>query len=418
MAAESLLIEGGHCLRGSVLIGGAKNAALPACVASLLTDEPLVLHRVPNLRDVSTILFTLSDLGKRVVRDESGAVLSSDRPLNVEANAYSVRQMRASFLVLGPLIARLGQAIVPLPGGCRLGARPVDLHLQGLRALGARIEECGGAVHARADRLQGAKIDLAFPSVGATEQILMAATLADGETTVTNASIEPEVLDLVDLLRAMGAEIAVTDREIRIAGRDRLHGAEHRLIPDRHEAGTYLLAGAATGGRVTVRGADAGTIEAFLQVLRETGREVTWDGDEITVDGAGASRPTEVVTAPHPGFPTDLHPQLAAYLSLVPGTSAIEETIFEGRFAYVRSLCTMGARISHAGRRVTIVGVEALRAAEVEATDIRAGAALVIAALAAGGTSMIRDLSHLDRGYDDMETKLRELGASIERREA
>lgn len=416
MSTESLLIEGGHRLSGSVSIDGAKNAALPACIASLLTDDPIVLQSIPELRDISTILFTLTDLGKRVVRHGTAAVLTSDRPLCAEANAYSVRQMRASFLVLGPLVARLGQAVVPLPGGCKLGLRPVDLHLRGLRELGAKIEERGGAVHAEAERLRGTTIDLPYPSVGATEQILMAAVLAEGETSLLNAAVEPEVLDLIQLLQAMGAAIEVEGRCIRIVGRERLGGAEHRPIPDRHEAGTYLLAGVATGGRVTAEGADANHLESFLEVLRAVGAEVTVAQNGITAEAKGRMQPASVVTGPYPEFPTDLHPQTAALLSLVPGMSKIEETVFESRFAYVEALKRMGAQITTVGRTATIVGAEGLSGANVEASDIRAGAALVIAGLAARGTTTVSELVHLDRGYSALEGKLKGLGARIERR--
>ena len=413
---ETLEIEGGVPLHGCVTIHGAKNAALPACVASLLTEEPILLRRVPQLRDVSMILFTLDAMGKRAVRDDRGVIISSGGDLMGEANSYAVQQMRASFLVLGPLVARLGHAVVPLPGGCRLGARPVDLHLMALRALGAEIEERDGVVRATAGRLHGARIELPLPSVGATEQVLMAATLAEGETILSNASIEPEVLDLVALLRKMGAEIDVTDREMRIQGRRELGGAEHHLIPDRHEAGTYLLAGAATGGRVTVADADPCLLEAFLDALRETGASVSVDADAITAVAADRPRPLEVETAPHPGFSTDLHPQFAAYLALVPGTSRIRETIFESRFAYIRSLCAMGARIIRDGDTISIDGVESLSGCPVNAPDIRAGAALVIAGLAARGRTSVGRLVHIDRGYSDLAEKLRGLGASIERR--
>jgi len=413
---EFLSIEGGRPLSGVVPIEGAKNAALPACVASLLTDEPVVLHRVPELRDVSTILFTLSELGKRVVRRETSAVMTSDRALVPAANAYAVRQMRASFLVLGPLVARVGRACVPLPGGCQLGARPVDLHLMALRALGADIQERDGAVYASADRLRGARIELPFPSVGATEQVLMAASLAEGVTTLLNAAVEPEVMDLIDLLRRMGSAIDVSDREMRIVGSTHLHGAEHTLIPDRQEAGTYLLAGVATRGRVTVAGVDSAMLAGFLDALRETGADVRCGQDGITAEVRGALRPAHIATAPHPGFPTDLQPQFASHLCLAPGTSSIEERIFEGRFAYVRSLCEMGAKITAAGRRVTVVGVRRLRGADVEAPDIRAGAALVIAGLAASGASAVGGMEQIDRGYARIEAKLRAIGGRIERR--
>jgi UDP-N-acetylglucosamine 1-carboxyvinyltransferase len=413
---DILQIEGGVPLRGRVAIDGAKNAALPACVASLLTEEPVVLRRVPQLRDVSMILFTLGALGKRAVRDASGVILSGGGTLSHEANAYAVQQMRASFLVLGPLVARIGRAVVPLPGGCRLGTRPIDLHLEALRALGARIDERGGSVHAEADRLRGARIDLPLPSVGATEQVLMAASLAKGETVLTNAAVEPEVLDLVELLRRMGAEIERTDRVIRIAGHDRLRGAEHRLIPDRHEAGTYLLAAAATGGEIVVSGVDAAALGAFLDALRATGVRLRVDADTIEIAPGETASPIEVTTAPHPGFPTDLHPQFAAYLARVPGRSRIEETIFESRFAYVRALCDMGAQMACDGRAVTIDGVDELCGRSVQAPDIRAGAALVLAGLSARGTTRIDQLVHIDRGYSDLVGKLRGLGANIERR--
>lgn len=416
MGVESLLIEGGFRLSGHVEIEGAKNAALPACVASLLTDEPLVLHRIPQLRDVSTILFTLTDLGRRVVRRGTSAVLSSDRPLSQEANIYSVRQMRASFLVLGPLLARLGRAVVPLPGGCAIGERSVDLHLFGLKKLGARVEERSRTVYVKADRLRGARIDLAFPSVGATEQILMAAALASGATELRNASIEPEVNDLVALLRKMGAEIEVEGRTWRIAGKTELHGAEHTVIPDRMEAGTYILAGAITGGNVCVDPISASGLTSFLEALEAAGAATVVDGDSLSIAEGGDRRAIRVETGPHPGFPTDLHPPLAAWLSLVPGTNVVAETVFERRHTYADGLRAMGAQIAIHGTSVTITGVDRLQGRTVVAPDIRAGAALVLAGLAADGTTEITGLGTIDRGYSCLETKLKRLGARIERR--
>ena len=413
---DCLLIDGGHRLFGGVAVEGAKNAALPACVAALLTDEPLSLRRIPQLRDVSTILFTLADLGKRVVRHGASVVLSSDRPLAAEANAYSVRQMRASFLVLGPLVARLGRAAVPLPGGCAIGARSVGLHLDGLRALGGRVSERGNVVLVEADRLRGASIELPFPSVGATEQILMTAALAVGETELHNGAIEPEVLDLVGLLEAMGATIEREDRTYRIAGRNELHGADYAVIPDRMEAGTYLLAGAITGGDVAVDGIDAEPLRPALDALEALGVSTRSDGSRVAAAGGG-SRPIHVETAPHPGFPTDLHPPLAALLAVVPGTSVIAETIFERRHTYVDGLRRMGAQIAVEGSRVVITGVERLSGASVVAPDIRAGAALVLAGLAARGETWVSGLETIDRGYAGLETKLAQLGAAIERRE-
>ncbi|MDD5646616.1 MAG: UDP-N-acetylglucosamine 1-carboxyvinyltransferase, partial [Candidatus Bipolaricaulis sp.] len=386
---DALIIEGGRRLSGHIAIEGAKNSALPACVAALLTDEPILLRRVPQLRDVSTILYTLGALGKRVVRNETSVVISGDGPLSGEANPYSVRKMRASFLVLGPLVARLGRARVPLPGGCAIGARPVDLHLKGLEALGARIEEHDGVVDVVADRLRGARIELAFPSVGATEHLAMTATLAEGVTEIVNAAIEPEVLDLVDLLRRMGAEIDVEGRTLRVAA-SRLGAAEHTLIPDRMEAGTMLLAAAISRGEATADDVVPEDLRPLSDALRRVGVDVCEDGRSVTVSARGTLRGAAVETAPHPGFPTDLHPPMAALLTLAAGTSRITETVFESRFTYVDPLRTMGAQISVDGRAAAISGVERLQARMVEAPDIRAGAALVLAALAADGATTLR----------------------------
>ena len=418
MSAGSLCIEGGRPLSGSVTIEGAKNAALPECVASLLTDEPVVLHRVPQLRDVSTILFTLTDLGKRVVRRGTSVVLSSDRELSCEANAYSVRQMRASFLVLGPLVARLGRAVVPLPGGCAIGARAVDLHLVGLRALGARVEDLGSFVSVEADRLRGARIELAFPSVGATEQILMAAALADGETELRNAAVEPEVEDLVALLRRMGAEIEREGRSFRVVGRRRLHAAEQSVIPDRMEAGTYLLAGAITGGEVRVDHVEVSDLVPLVDVLREFGARIEIGEDSVTIVPGEARRAIRVATGPHPAFPTDLHPPLAAVLTRTAGTSRIDETVFERRHTYADGLRSMGARIAVDGSSVTITGVDALEGRVVTAPDIRSGAALILGGLAAKGRTIVGGLDSIDRGYAAIEEKLSRLGATIERQAA
>jgi UDP-N-acetylglucosamine 1-carboxyvinyltransferase len=416
VGAESLLIEGGSRLSGHVEIEGAKNAALPACVASLLTDESIVLHRIPQLRDVSTILFTLTDLGRRIVRRGTSVVFSGDRPLSQEANAYSVRQMRASFLVLGPLLARLGRAVVPLPGGCAIGERSVDLHLVGLKKLGARVNERANAVCVEADRLRGTRIELEFPSVGATEQLLMTATLARGVTELRNASIEPEVGDLAALLRKMGAEIEVEGRTWRVDGKTELHGAEHTVIPDRMEAGTYILAGAITGGDVRVNAVCPSDLAAFLETLESAGATTVVDGSSLSISAGGDRRPIRVETGPHPGFPTDLHPPLAAWLSLVPGTNVVTEKVFERRHTYADGLRAMGAQIAIHGTSVTITGVDRLQGRAVIAPDIRTGAALVLAGLAADGMTEITGLQAIDRGYSGLETKLRQLGARIERR--
>jgi len=414
---KSLMIEGGEPLSGSVSISGAKNAALPACIASLLTEDSVILHSVPQLRDVSTILYTLGALGKRVVRHEASVSIATGGTLVAEANAYSVSQMRASFLVLGPLVARLGKAVVPLPGGCAIGARPVDLHLEGLRTLGARVEERDGVVVVSADRLTGGTIHLPVPSVGATEQITMAACLAEGETVIHNAATEPEVIDLIDLLAKMGADISITDRTIRVTGRRSLGGAEHTLIPDRMEAGTILLAGAITRGRVSVSPVRPEHLDAFLNSLRATGLDLEIDGLTVTVRCSARPEAIKLETAPYPGFPTDLHPPFAAFLAIANGTSWIREAVFERRFAYTAALSRMGARIVQDGTTLSIQGVDGLNGQQVEAPDIRGGAALVLAGLAARGRTVITGLDHIDRGHANLETKLRAIGARIERRE-
>jgi len=417
VATEILRIAGGRPLHGLVSVEGAKNAALPACVASLLTDEPVTLQRIPELRDVSTILFALSDLGKRVVRRATSVVLGSDRDLSCEANAYAVRQMRASFLVLAPLVARLGRAVVPLPGGCAIGNRSVDLHLDGLRAMGATIEEQGGIVRVTASRLRGARIQLRFPSVGATEQLLMASVLAAGESEISRASVEPEVLDLVELLRHMGAKIERESDTFHIEGVDELHGATHEVIPDRMEAGTYLLAGAITEGEVRVEEAVREPLGSFVAALEGSGLSVVSDERSFGVRGK-PWRSIEVETAPHPGFPTDLHPQLASFLALAQGVSRIRETIFERRHTYVAGLRSLGAMLAVDQKTVTISGVGRLSGGRLSAPDIRSGAALVLAALAAQGESVIDGLDKLDRGYAHIVAKLRGVGAEVERETA
>jgi len=414
---KSFVIEGGEPLSGSVHISGAKNAALPACIASLLTEEPVILHSVPQLRDVSTILYTLGALGKRVVRNGASVSIASGGNLIPEANAYSVGQMRASFLVLGPLVARLGKAIVPLPGGCAIGARPVDLHLEGLRALGAAVEERNAAVVVSAENLIGGTIHLPLPSVGATEQIAMAACLADGETIIHNASTEPEVVDLIDLLTKMGADISIQDRTIRIVGQRFLGGAEHTLIPDRMEAGTMLLAGAITGGSVSVSPIRHEHLGVFLDSLQATGLELEVEESTITICRAARPAPVKITTAPYPGFPTDLHPPMSAFLATTSGTSTIVEAVFERRFAYTAELCRMGASMVQDGNTLTIQGVDQLVGREVEAPDIRGGAALILAGLAARGRTIITGLDHIDRGHEKLEMKLQAIGARIARRE-
>lgn len=412
---EHFVIRGGRPLSGVIPISGAKNAALPACVASLLTDEQVIIDHVPHLRDVSTILSTISSLGKRVVRDENSVSIAGGEDLHSEAQAAFVEQMRASFLVLGPLVARLGRAVVPLPGGCKIGARPVDLHLFGLRKLGAQVSEGQNAVTLIAKRLRGAKISLPFPSVGATEQIAMSATLAAGETVIENAAWEPEVMALVSLLGKMGAEIEYRNGSLYIQGTTGLHGARHAVIPDRMEAGTYLLAAAITNGAVTVQQIIPEHLRSLLSLLAQAGCDIDEADDAITLAMNGRPQPIKTATAPYPGFPTDLQPPLVALLSLTEGESIVEERIFENRFNYTSTLRMMGARIDVRERRAVIAGVDELHAAAASAPDIRAGAALILAALAAKGESTIDNLEQIDRGYESLAQKLRGVGGAIER---
>ncbi len=405
-----MAIRGGRPLMGRVAASGAKNAALPAIVASLLVEEPLVLERVPRLSDVETQLLLVEALGKRVVRDGDRVVIEGEVARS-DAPAEVVSRMRASFLCLGPLLSRLGEAKVPLPGGCVIGARPVDLHLWGLERLGVEIRVEGGVVHARG-RPKSGEVWLRFPSVGATEQLLLAGATVPGEVEIVNPALEPEVMDLARLLSSMGAEVEVGPGRIGIRG-GRLRGAEHRVIPDRIEAGTYLLAGAITGGEVEVSGVVPDHLTALLVELREAGVEVEVSRDSVRVSGSDGWRGLEVETYPYPGFPTDLQPQITSFLSLARGRSVIRERIFEARFSHVGELLRMGARIGVRGQAIVVEGVEGLQGAEVVAADIRAGAALVLAGLAAQGVTRIRGLEHLGRGYENMEGKLRRLGAEV-----
>ncbi len=406
-------ILGGHRLTGNVTISGAKNSALPAIFASLLTTEPLVLRGVPRLLDVETAVELVRALGKEVRWEGDVLRIWGGEELRAEAPAELVQKMRASFLVLGPLVARLGRAKVALPGGCALGPRPVDFHLQGLARLGARVELCDGAAQARASQLKGTTIYLDFPSVGATEQLLLAGALAHGQTVVVNPAREPEVTDLAVLLEKMGAKVHWGLDHVSIQGCQSLSGAEHTIIPDRIEAGTYLLAGAITQGGVRALSVCPEHLRAFLDRLALAGAEIevgaTW------VEVRTSSRPTAVDfrTWPYPGFPTDLQPPMVAFLALAEGRATVTENVYAARFGHVEPLLQMGAKIQVTGNVLVVEGVERLQGTRVEATDIRAGAALVLAALAAEGVSYITGAHHLARGYADLVGKLRALGAHI-----
>ena len=417
---DSILVKGGGALNGEIPIAGAKNACLTLMPATLLSDEPLTLTNAPRLSDIRTMTELLGSLGAEVTKLQDGQVLAmSSHDLSTHRAEYDiVRKMRASILVLGPLLARHGQAEVSLPGGCAIGARPVDLHLRGLEALGAKLELKHGYVHAEArGGLKGAEFEFPFVSVGATENILMAATLAKGTTVLRNAAREPEIVDLAQCLRKMGAQIEGEGTDtITIQGVDRLHGATHPVVTDRIELGTYMLAPAITGGTVECLGGRMDLVAAFAEKLDAAGVSV-----EETARGLKVSRKNgrisgvDVTTEPFPGFPTDLQAQMMALLCTADGVSVLEEKIFENRFMHAPELTRMGAQIEVHGGTATVTGVERLKGAPVMATDLRASVSLILAALAAEGETVVSRVYHLDRGYERVEEKLGACGAHIER---
>jgi len=414
---DKLRITGGNKLQGEVMISGAKNAALPILCASLLTSEPLRLSNVPRLNDISTTLKLLGKMGVKSDRGENGVMtVQADQVTSLEAPYEMVKTMRASILVLGPLVARFGEARVSLPGGCAIGQRPVDQHIQGLAALGADIRMEHGFVVARAKRLKGAVIRTDMVTVTGTENLMMAAVLAEGRTVLENAAREPEVVDLAELLIKMGAKIQGhgTDR-IVIEGVTTLRGAEHRVTPDRIEAGSFLCAVGAAGGDITLRGAAPETMGATLSKLQEAGLEISTGPDWIRAVMQTRPRAVDVRTHEYPGFATDMQAQLMALDTIAEGTSVIVETIFENRFMHVQELRRLGANIDIDGHTAVVRGVPKLSGATVMATDLRASASLVIAGLAAEGETFVERIYHLDRGYERMEDKLRQLGANIER---
>ena len=416
---DRIRIRGLRPLSGRIAIGGAKNAALPLMVAGLLTDDRLVLENVPQLDDIATLASLLAQHGIAVDRETAdGRVLSLGGPItNTEAPYDIVRKMRASILVLGPLLARCGEARVSLPGGCAIGTRPVDLHLKGLEQMGAVIRLEGGYIHAEVKgKLRGASIVLPFASVGATENLLMAASLADGQTILSNVAREPEITDLADCLVAMGAKITGigTDRLV-VEGMAALHGARHPIISDRIETGTYACAAAITGGEVLLAGGRLDHLGAVARILRETGVDVTEQPDGLLVRRMNGLHGVDVMTEPYPGFPTDMQAQFMVLMSVAEGASMVTETIFENRFMHVPELNRMGARINVHGASAIVRGVESLSGAPVMATDLRASVSLVLAGLAAKGETVVNRVYHLDRGYEAVEEKLAACGADIER---
>lgn len=414
---DRLLIRGGVPLGGEVRVSGAKNAALPLMCAALLTRRPLRLSNVPHLRDVTTMLSLLTRMGVEVsVDDKLGVELCADELANPEAPYELVRTMRASILVLGPLLARYGRARVSLPGGCAIGQRPVDQHLKGLQALGAKIEVEQGYIIAEARRLKGARLVADLVTVTGTENLMMAACLAEGTSVIENAAREPEVVDLAACLNAMGARIRGAGSDvITIEGVSELAGATHRIMADRIETGTYLVAAAATGGSVTLHGANPGTLDAVIGKLREAGATITVNEDAISLEMRGRPASVNVRTAPYPAFPTDMQAQLMALDAIAEGTGVITESIFENRFMHALELVRLGADIETTGNTAVVRGVRRLQGASVMATDLRASASLVVAGLAAEGETLVDRIYHLDRGYEAIEEKLSKLGARIRR---
>jgi UDP-N-acetylglucosamine 1-carboxyvinyltransferase len=417
---DKLVIRGGTPLLGTVRISGAKNAALPCMAAALLTKDEVILENIPQVRDIETTRRLLAAMGAEVElgygRAHHRTTIQCGQLAAPEASYELVKTMRASTLVLGPLVARCGRARVSLPGGCAIGARPIDLHIKGLERLGAKIIQDHGYVEATTDRLRGAEIVFDKITVTGTEDLLMAATLADGETILQNCAREPEVADLADLLNKMGSKIqGAGTSTIRVQGVSKLHGAKHRIIPDRIEAGTFLIAGALTGGDVKLSGCDPAHLVSLLQKLQEAGVKTTHTGDAIRVMGDNPLKAADIDTEEYPGFPTDMQAQYMALVTQAEGTSIVTENIFENRFMHAQELVRMGASIKIEGRRAIVRGRTPLSAAAVLASDLRASASLVLAALVADGETIIDRVYHIDRGYEHIEEKLKGVGAEIRR---
>ena len=417
---DKFVVRGGNPLLGSVRISGAKNAALPAMAAALLTEEPVILENVPQVRDIETERKLLSAMGAEVElgygRAQHRSTICCRDLVNPEASYELVKTMRASTLVLGPLVARMGEARVSLPGGCAIGARPINLHLKGLEKLGATITQEHGYIQARARRLKGARVVFEKITVTGTEDLLMAATLAEGETVLENCAREPEVVDLAALLSKMGAQIeGAGTHTIRIRGVEKLHSARHRIIPDRVEAGTFVVAGALTGGDLTVTNCEPLHLDALLQKLEECGVAVTANSDSVRIVSNGPLKSADMVTEEYPGFPTDMQAQYMALATQAEGSSVITENIFENRFMHALELVRMGANIRIEGSRAVVRGRTPLSGAAVQASDLRASASLVLAALVAEGETIIDRVYHIDRGYEHIEEKLRGVGAQIRR---
>jgi UDP-N-acetylglucosamine 1-carboxyvinyltransferase len=414
---DRFVIDGGAPLSGTIPVSGSKNAALPILIATLLTDDPCVVENCPTgLRDIKTTVRLLESLGKKVSVDGPVVRVESTGSLKTQAPYDIVKQMRASVLAAGPLLARFGLVRVPIPGGCAIGLRPIDIHLKGFEAMGARRIADQGDIIMSAPRLKATEIKLRFPSVGATENLMMAAAAVPGRTTIRNVAREPEIEDLGAFLTKLGAKVTGTGTaRVVIEGRAKLNGARHRVIPDRIEAGTYLIAAAAARGKVRVLGAEAARLAAVIAALRRAGATVRTGRGWVELEMRGRPRPAPIKTAPHPGFPTDLQAPWMALMTLAPGFTRIREAVFENRFMHAAELGRMGAQIAVSGPEAVVGGVEQLSGAPIMASDLRAGAALLIAALAAKGRTVISRVYHVDRGYEDVERKLAGVGARVER---
>lgn len=410
-----IIVEKSPALKGNVRVSGAKNSALPILAATLLSTDTCVLKDVPNLEDVRVICEVLSILGAKVSKKKEEELEINSLNINsTEAPYELMSKMRASFLVMGPLLARMGKAKISLPGGCAIGTRPIDLHLKGFEALGAKIECGSGFVEATAEKLIGAKIYLDFPSVGATENIMMAAALASGETVLENAAMEPEIVDLANLINKMGGKIkGAGTNTIKIDGVETLTGCTHTIIPDRIEAGTLMVAAALTNGDVTIENIIIDHMKPVIAKLRASGATIEELGNDIRVKGCLEIQPIDIKTLPYPGFPTDMQSQFMALMSMAKGTSMMVETVFENRFMHVDELKRMGANIRADGRSAVIEGVKSLEGAQVKATDLRAGAALILAGLVSEGKTEISDIYHIDRGYSNIEAKFQSLGGKV-----
>ena len=417
---DKFVIRGGEPLLGTVRVSGAKNAALPCMAAALLTDQPVILENIPQVRDIQTTRNLLAAMGADVElgygRAHHRTTIQCANLATPEASYELVKTMRASTLVLGPLVARCGRAHVSLPGGCAIGARPIDLHIKGLERLGAKLTQEHGYIEAKADRLKGAEIVFDKITVTGTEDLLMAATLADGESVLQNCAREPEVADLADLLNKMGAQIeGAGTTTIRVKGVSKLKGAKHRIIPDRIEAGTFIIAAALTGGDLNIAGCDPSHLDALLDKLHEVGVKTKAAADSVRVMGDNPLRGADITTEEYPGFPTDCQAQYMALVTQAEGTSVVTENIFENRFMHAQELVRMGANIKIEGRRAVVRGKSPLSAAAVLASDLRASASLVLAALVADGETIIDRVYHIDRGYEHIDEKLKGVGAQIRR---